>query len=177
MKPCKHWRETLAEHALGSAADPKLAEHLGKCAACSAALAKMQLLTREIDAGVRQLISDEPEANGAARIVAEVGAREEQARWLPKGRAIAASFAAVVFLAASLGVLWRLRVQREDAERALSAAAGISSWKSPTQELLRSPYESVLEGTPRLGEGFYQLDAGGVRTDNSGPRAKEKQRQ
>jgi anti-sigma factor RsiW len=177
MKPCEHWRETLGEHALGSAADPELAEHLRKCAACSAALAKMQSLTREIDAGVRRLVAEEPEANGAARIVAEVDARAEQDRWLPTGRAIAAAFTAVVFLAASLGVLWRLRVQREDAERALSVAARISSWKSPTQKLLRSPYESELKGTPRLGEGFYRLDSGGVRTDNSAPRAKEKQRQ
>jgi hypothetical protein len=73
--------------------------------------------------------------------------------------------------------MWRVRSQREDAEVALSMASRISSWKSPTQELLRSPYESVLSGTPRLGEGFYQLDAGGLKRKNSAPRVKEKQKQ
>jgi anti-sigma factor RsiW len=178
MKLCDRWREALAEHALGSAAAPELAEHLGRCAACSAALAKMQSLTGEIDRGIRQLAAAEPEADAATRILAEAGRRAVQTRWWqPTGRAVAAAIAAAVFLAASLGVLWKSRVQREDSERALSVAAEISSWKSPTRELLRSPYESVLKGTPRLGEGFYRLDASGVKTENSAPRAKEKQKQ
>lgn len=176
MKPCDHWRESLAELALGGPADPELTEHLGKCASCSAALAKMQSLTGEIDRGIRQLTLAEPNADGAARILAEVGSRMEQARWWrPPGRSIAAAFAAVVLLAASLGLLRRIRAQRVENQKELSAAVGISSWKSPTQELLRSPYDTLLERPPRLGEYFYKLDGGGPEMKNSAPRAKEKQ--
>jgi len=175
MKPCDRWRESLAELALGAPADPELSEHLATCASCSAALAKMQSLTGEIDLGIRQLASAEPNADGATRILAEVASRVERTRWLPSGKIIAAAFAAAVFLAASLGVLWRLRAQRQETERVLSAAARISSWKSPTRELLHSPYEILLERPPRLGEYFYQLDSGGPLMKNSAPRAKEKQ--
>jgi hypothetical protein len=178
MNPCDHWREGLAEHALGSPADPGLAKHLENCANCSAALARMQSLTGAIDHGIRQLASGEPDASGAAHILAELSFRAEETRWWqPTGATVAAAFAAVLFLTASIGVFWKVRLQREDGRRELSAAARISSWKSPTQELLRAPYESVLKGTPRLGEGFYQLEIGGRKTDHSARRAKEKQRQ
>lgn len=174
MNPCDHWRESLADLALGAPAEPELTEHLAKCASCSAALAKMKSLSGEIDRGIQQLASAEPDVNVAARIVAEVNSRLQQTRWLPGGRSIAAAFAAAALLAASLGVLWRLRAQHEESERALSAAGGISGWKSPTRGLLRSPYETLLERPPRLGEYFYELDSGGVEIDNSAPRAKEK---
>ena len=154
MKPCDQWREALADFALGSPGDSRLAEHLGKCAGCSAALAMMQSLTREIDAGVRQLVSGEPDVDGAARILAEVGTKAEQARWLPTGRTIAAAFAVAVLLTFSLGELWRLRTQREETERALSAAAEIFTWKSPTRELLRSPYDSLLKKRATPGRNF-----------------------
>ena len=177
MKPCDRWRESLAEFALGAPADPGLAEHLAKCASCSVALAKMQSLTGEIDRGIQQLAFAEPDVDGAARILAEVGSRAEPSRWWrPAGRTMAAAFTAVAFLATSLGISWRQRAQREATERTLSAAAGISRWKSPTRELLRSPYDGLLKGAPRLGETFYRLDAGGLRTDHSARGAKEKQK-
>jgi anti-sigma factor RsiW len=177
MKSCDRWREALADFALGLPADPRLVEHLENCAHCSAALAKMQSLAREIDTGVRQLVSEEPEAHAAARILAEVGSRTERTRWSPTGRTIAAAFAAVVLFAFSLGVLWRLRTQREETGRALSAAAEISSWKSPTRELLRSPYHSLLKSAPHLGETFYELDTRSLKMDSSARRVKEKQNQ
>jgi hypothetical protein len=176
MKPCDHWRESLAELALGEPAGPELTEHLAKCASCSAALAKMQSLTGEIDRGIRQLTLAEPSTDGAARTLAEVGARVEQIRWWrPPGRTVAAACAGVVLLAASLGLLRRIRTQQVETKKELSAAVGISSWKSPTRELLRSPYDTLLERTPRLGEYFYKLDSGSPKMKNSAPRAKEKQ--
>ena len=179
MNPCDRWRDGIAEHALGLPAEPGLAEHLENCPACSAALAKMQSLTAKIDGGIRQMGSAEPDANGPARIVAQVGslAAHNSPWWQPTGRLAVVGLAAISFLAATLGVFWKVRVQREGAERALSAAAEISSWKSPTQRLLRSPYESVLSGTPQLGQGYYRLDAGGTKSENSAPRVKEKQEQ
>jgi anti-sigma factor RsiW len=178
MNPCDHWRESLTEHALGGPAEAALAEHLEKCRDCRAALARMQSIAGEIDRGVRQLAAVEPSADGAARVLAEVASRVERTRWWqPTGRAAAAAFAAVIFLAGSLGVFWRIRTRQEGAAQALSAAAEISSWRSPTRDLLRSPSESVLKGAPRLGRGFYRLDAGGAQTKKSDPREKEKQKQ
>ena len=176
MKPCDYWRESLAELALGAPSAPGLAEHLGTCAACSAALAKMQLLTGEIDRGIQQLAHAEPDATGAARVLAQVSSRAAQTRWVLAGRTIAAAFAAVAFLAAALGISWRHRAQREETERALSAAAGISRWKPPTRELLRSPYDGLLRGGLRLGETFYRLDTDGFGTGHSARVRKEKRK-
>ncbi len=178
MNPCDRWRYILAEYALGSPAEPGLAEHLEKCPSCSAALAKMQSLTREIDGGIRQLAAVEPDAGAAARGVAKVRSRAQESRWRqPTGRTIAAALAAAILLAATAGVAWKVRAQRENAEKALSAATEISSWKSPTLELLHSPYESVLGAAPRLGEGYYRLEAVDTKRKNSNPRAKEKPKQ
>jgi hypothetical protein len=177
MKPCDRWRESLAEFALGAPADRGLAEHLPKCASCSLRLAKMQSLTGKIDRGIQQLAFAEPDVNSVARILAEVRSRTEQTRWRqPAVRTLAAGFAVVAFLATSLGISWRHRAQREETERALSAAAGISRWKSPTRELLRSPYDGLLKGAPRLGETFYRFDAGGFGTNHLAGGAKEKQK-
>src|ERR1700692_3071817 len=102
MNPCDRWRDGIAEHALGSPAEPELAEHLAKCPACSAALARMQSVTRAIDGGIRQMAAAEPVANGPARIVAQVRSRAEQVRWWqPTGRTVVAAFAVLVFLAVS----------------------------------------------------------------------------
>jgi hypothetical protein len=177
MRPCDRWRESLAEFALGAPADPGLEEHLQKCRSCSVALAKLQSLTGEMDRGIQQLAFAEPDVEAAAGILAEVASRAEQSRWWgPTGRTIAAAFAAVVFLAAALGISWRHRAQREETERALSAAAGISRWKPPTRELLRSPYDGLLRGGPRLGETFYRLDTGGFGTGQSARVRKEKRK-
>ena len=177
MKPCDRWRESLADFALVAPADPGLAEHLQKCASCSVRLARMQSLTGEIDRGIQQLAVAEPDVDASARILAEVGSRAAPSRWWrPPSRTIGAAFAAAAFLAASLGISWRHRAQREETERALSAAARISRWKPPTRELLRSPYDGLLKGAPRLGETFYRLDTGVFGTGPSARGAKEKQK-
>jgi hypothetical protein len=177
MKPCDRWRESLAEFALGAPANPGLAEHLAKCASCSATLTGMQSLGGEIDRGIEQLAFAEPDVDGAARILAEVGTRAEQSRWWrPEGRTIAAAFAVVAFLATTVGISWRHRAQSEETERALSAAAGISRWKSPTRELLRSPYDGLLKAAPRLGETYYRLDTDDLKRDRSVRGAKEKEK-
>ena len=177
MKPCDRWRESLADFALGAPADPDLAEHLPKCASCSVRLARMQSLTLEIARGIQQLAVAEPDVDASARILAEVGSRAAPSRWWrPPSRTIGAAFAAAAFLAASLGISWRHRAQREETERARSAAARISRWKPPTRELLRSPYDGLLKGAPRLGETFYRLDTGGFGTDHAARGAKEKQK-
>src|ERR1700675_258731 len=177
MKPCDRWRESLAEFALGAPADPGLEGHFQKGASRSVALAKLQSLTGEIDRGIQQLAVAEPNVEAAAGILAEVASRAEQSRWWgPAGRTIAAAFAAVAFLAAALGISWRHRAQREETERALSAAAGISRRKPPTRELLRSPYDGLLRGGLRLGETFYRLDTDGFGTGHSARVRKEKRK-
>jgi hypothetical protein len=175
MKPCDPWREELADCALGLPASPALAEHLTKCSACSAALRKLQARVRDMDDGMRQLAAAEPSPNSAASILARVGSRVRQRPWLPHPRTIAAAFAALVIFAVSALTAWRLRERQAETEKALSAAADISNWSSPTQDLLRSPYDSLRRGPPRLGKYFFELKPDTLNREHHAPRAKEKE--
>jgi anti-sigma factor RsiW len=171
MKPCDPWRQELADCALGAPASAALAEHLEECPACSAALDKWQARVREIDTGIRQLAASEPSPNAAAHILAHVGSR--QRRWLPRGRTIVAAFAALIILAVTVQGVLRLREARGEMEKALSAAAYISDWRSPTQNLLHSPYDAMHKDSPRLGEYFYELERDALKMKHYLPRAKE----
>jgi hypothetical protein len=175
MKPCDPWREELANCALGLPASRALAEHLTKCSACSTALRKLQARVRDLDDGMRRLTAAEPSPNSAASILAQIGSRVPQRPWLSHPRTIAAAFAALVILAVSAFTASRFRERRQETEKALSAAADISKWRSPTQDLLRPPYDSLRGGSPRLGEYFYELKPDTLNRERYTPRAKEKE--
>lgn len=87
-----------------------------------------------------------------------------------------ATFAALIILAVTVQGVLRLREAREAAEKALSAAAYISEWRSPTRNLLRSPYDAVHKDSPRLGEYLYELETNSLKTKHYIPRAKETER-
>lgn len=177
MKPCNHWRQKLADYALDTPPSAELTEHLQKCPACSAALDKWRLRVREIDEGIRQLAVPEPSTNAVARILARVDSRNRQQRWFPSGRTVAAAFAALVILALSVEGMVTLRHRRDETQKTLSAAAYVSNWKSPTQNLLVSPYDALPKRSPRLGKYFYDLKTDNLKIEHYAPRAKEKENQ
>lgn len=74
------------------------------------------------------------------------------------------TFAALIILAVTVEGVLRLREARESTEKALSAAAYISEWRSPTRNLLRSPYDAVHKDSPRLGEYFFELKTDSLKT-------------
>lgn len=158
MKPCDdRWRDQLVDHVLGSPAGAALTEHLEKCALCSAALLEWKARMGQIDGGIRQLAASEPAAQAVSRVMAEVRARPRR-RWLPEWKAVTAALAGLIVALACLAYVWRTRERRKETQRALSAAATIESWRSPTQGLLRSPIDRWLKAPPRLGEYFYPLN-------------------
>ena len=121
MKPCNHcWREGLMDHAAGAPAGPELAAHLADCSQCSITLRDWQQRMARIDAGIREVRFADPP--------------HQPARLLPRWR-IAAPVAAVV-LALFATNAWRAYERRNENNRAMGAAAAMSDWKSPTDELL-----------------------------------------
>ena len=174
MKPCEPWREELADCALGAPATAALAEHLQNCPACSASLLESQARLRKLDDGIRALVASEPAANAPSEILSSVESRARTQRWFSPGMPVAAAFAALVILAVSLGVVWK-REKRMDLEETLSAAASISNWKSPTRELLHSPYDTLHKAPPRLGEYFYPIKTTPWTLSHPVPLEKEKQ--
>lgn len=174
MKPCNQWREELADHVLGAPAGAGLAAHLKKCPACTSTLQEWQARMRKIDDGVRRLVASEPSAGAVARAIVEARSRSQGRIWVPQWKTAAATLGALLVLAASVAVSWRMREQRQETEQVLSAAASIGNWKSPTQELLRSRYDSWRKSQPRLVEYFYDLNSDSLKEERPAPRRKEK---
>jgi anti-sigma factor RsiW len=169
MKPCAdRWREELADYILGAPASGALAAHLEECAACSAALREWKARIGQIDAGIRQLAASEPSARAASRVLAEVRSRRRW-RWVPEWNRVAAALVGLTIFAASMTYVWRARERREETDRALSAAAAIGSWRSPTRVLLRSPTDRLLKAPPRLGEYFYPLKSDTLKKEKEDP--------
>lgn len=110
----------------------------------------------QIDGGIRQLAASEPAAQAVLRVMAEVRALPQR-RWVPEWKWVTAALVGLIVVAL-LAYVWRTGERRKETERALSAAATIGSWRSPTQGLLRSPIDHWLKAPPRLGEYFYPLN-------------------
>jgi anti-sigma factor RsiW len=175
MNPCDQWREALADCALGAPPSAALSKHLQDCPSCSNALHDSQARLHKIDESIRHLVGSEPSAHAANEILARVASRSRPQRWFSRRMAQAAALAALILLAVSAIVVWRQREKRKDLDETLSAAASISNWRSPTEDLLHSPYDSLHQAPPRLGEYFYPVKMDASSTNHQAPTEKEKQ--
>jgi hypothetical protein len=158
MKPCdERWRGELFDHTLGSPASRALTAHLEHCAVCSEALREWKARVEKIDDGVRQLVTSEPSAQAALRVMAELRARRRRV-WLPEWRTVSATLAGLSVVIASFIYIRKAAEQRKETDKTLSAASAIGSWRSPTEGLLRFPADQWLNAPPQLGTYFYPLD-------------------
>lgn len=157
MKPCdRRWQEELADHALGMPASAGLAAHLATCTACSEVLRQWKAQMAEVDAGIQKLAASEPAAHAASRIMAALQAGRPRS-WRPRWRWRTAAAGGLAILMASFILVRRARQNHEEAERVLSAASSIGSWRSPTESLLRSSTDRWLKAPPQFGKYFYPL--------------------
>ncbi len=139
MKPCDAWREAIFDHALGDPPAPGLAEHLEACPACAAALEEVRAGAARMDSGLRRLVASDPSPSLAARVLANLA--PPVPRWK-----IALALCSLV-VAAGIAV-WTSRDAREAAPR---ESVSISSWRSPTEGLLRSSADPLFKTVPKFG--------------------------
>ncbi len=66
----------------------------------------------------------------------------------------------LAFIAAMAALLYAARgaVETKRRTEAIAAATRLSAWRSPTEDLLRTPVEPLIRGVPRLGETFFKLE-------------------
>lgn len=161
MNACEEWRLAMLEHALGAEPSPSLATHFQQCAACAAAFREMQERLAAIDNGVRQIVAAEPDTEAPEQILAHIhsaadaGTPQVQRNY---ARVVGAALAGAAILAMSAAVVYHRRVNQAQEAASFSAAASISNWRSPTQELLNSPHDGWRAASPRLGQSFYPLE-------------------
>jgi hypothetical protein len=153
MIPCQEWKDTLIDHALGQPADAALEAHLAGCSACAAALRGWRERAAQLGPAIRQLTAVEPGPFGPERILSRIALRHRR----PFFVRLAWALPLVILLALTF---YKLSPREPRAPLPLTA---LSTWRSPTQSLLRSPADPLLKDVPRLGEGYYRMKSQGVK--------------
>lgn len=157
MPACRRWHDRLLDYTLSALDAPAVQEveaHLNACSACAAAVVELRTRGEQLAAALPQLVADaEPSPAFRARVLAAI----EHEPGLPLSvPAWAGALAAVVVLALAGFVL---RPPEEPwADRTASDVTALSTWRSPTESLLRSPGDALLTTTPRLGEFYFPLE-------------------
>jgi hypothetical protein len=150
MKGCAQWREAIADCALGKTPEPELAAHLAACPLCVDALRVSHAMAARMDEALHRRAAVEPPLYGPDRVMTRIhGQRDTGAwwRWAAVGSAMLALLIAIV--------MW---VRRPAPEADVTA---LSTWRSPTQALLRPPVSAAWITRPRLGEGFFKFKPSG----------------
>ncbi|MCH7987096.1 MAG: hypothetical protein IH847_11015 [Acidobacteria bacterium] len=153
MIGCGEWKDQLLDFALDASAARGLEQHLQACSACAAALAELRARRERMDAGLRQLVQGaEPSTEFRARVLAAVEAQPRHVGLWPAWAGALAAVAALVLFAVLVGPLG------PQPDPALMAAQELSRWQSPTETLLRSPAEELLQSAPPLGQFYFSLE-------------------
>jgi len=158
MKGCAGWKDAIAGCALGKTPEPEFAGHLAVCSQCRNALQESQATAARMDQARHRGAAVEPPWYGPERVMARIhmqtaGQTDEQTharawrRWAVVGSAV---------LALSIAIAMWMRRPAPDAD-----VIAFSTWRSPTQALLRPPVAAAWATTPRLGEGFFKIRPSG----------------
>jgi predicted anti-sigma-YlaC factor YlaD len=147
MKGCSHWTDAIIDCALGKTPEPGLAAHLAICPQCRTALQENQEKAARIDQVLHR--SAEPPVYGPERVMARIRARTNTRmwwRWAALGSVVLAVLIAIA--------MWVRRPPAAD-------VTTLSTWRSPTQALLRPPVAAAWATKPRLGEEFFKMKSSG----------------
>ena len=159
MSACKKWSKRVVDHALGRPAGAAFEAHLATCSACAAALREWRDRAQQMDASVREALASEPPPGLVEAVLGKVHSRRPQPVRIA-GWKMAAAFACVVALVATLYARHvRMERMRRD-QQVLSAATTLARWRSPTDGLLESSSDEWLKSVPRLGESLFELRPG-----------------
>ena len=153
MKDCPQWKEASADCALGKTPEPDFAAHLAICPQCENALRESRALAARIDEALHRSAAVEPPLYGPERVIARIqGQTAAHAwwRWSVAGSAVWAISIAMFAI-----VMW---VRRPAPQARVTA---LSTWRSPTEALLRPPVAAAWTTKPRLGEGFFKMHPSG----------------
>ena len=149
MKSCSSWTDAIADCALGKAPEAELAAHLRTCPPCRNALRGSRAMAGRIDEALHRSAAVEPPMYGPERVMARMHGETDTLalrpsswwRWTAAGTTV---------LAASLAIVMWLQRPAPVAD-----VAALSTWRSPTQSLLRPPV--AAEWTTRDASVFDRL--------------------
>lgn len=162
MSACREWNDRLLDLALGAlkGSEARAVEaHAHGCAACAGALTELRARSEGIDAAVRHLVGGvqlSPEFR--ARVLAQVEAHPARAAWRPaRVGMLAALVASALIVAAVLRLSpgkWWPAPKHPDS----TVVTRLSTWRSPTEALLRSSADELLDSRPQFGQFYFRLE-------------------
>jgi len=156
MNPCRNWKDRLLDHALGALPAPAAKEveaHIGKCSACAAAMLELRARRDQLDSALAHSVAGaEPPPDFRPRVLSAVEAAPALSLTVPAWAGVLAAVAVVV-----LGGVLIPRFSKT-AGPTPAQASELSTWRSPTETLLRSPAGDFLRSAPRLGESYFPLE-------------------
>jgi anti-sigma factor RsiW len=152
MNGCSYWEDAIRDYALGKTPQPNLSAHLAICPRCQNHLRSSQAMAARIDAALHRSAAVPLPPYGPERVMGRIDKQTDTRAW--RRWAVVLSAVAAVLLAVLLWV--RRPVPQAD-------VTALSTWRSPTEALLRPPVAAAWTIRPRLGEGFFKLKASGER--------------
>ena len=160
---CESWKDQLLEAALTGSLTAGLEEHLRTCTICSEELDNVRARKARLDT-LLPLVAQgsEPSANFRARVLAAAGAAREEKRGRPWRVWTLAGATAVVVVVLTIAVTLQRRTARMISGDELAAAQKLAEWRAPSDGLLATPGQEILQTMPRLGESYLNAP---VKTD------------
>jgi anti-sigma factor RsiW len=154
---CEKWKDQLLEAALTGRASKDLEEHLKNCASCAADLDELGARRVRLDALLPLVAKgEEPSAGFRARVLAAAESADERKRARPWRRWTLAG-AAVLVAALIVGVTLLRRNGLAVPEGNLAVAQKLAEWRAPSDGLLRTPGQEILNTTPKLGNSYLSV--------------------
>jgi anti-sigma factor RsiW len=151
---CQRWKDQLLEAALTGGRSGDLEVHLRTCQACAAELRELEAVRAQQESLLPLLVRGaQPSPHFRARVLAAAetsGERKGAPRWRVWTLMGATAAAAAVLM------LQRGAVRKEEAEE-LGAAQKLAEWRAPSDSLLKTPGQEVLNETPKLGESYLTV--------------------
>lgn len=161
MSTCCEWNDRLFDFALGTLKGPEaraVEAHVGGCVACAGALKELRARSEGIDAAVRHLVAQAQLSPAfRARVLSQVEAHPARVAWRPAWIGMFAALATSVLIVAAVLRLspgkWGPAPKHSDS----TVVTRLSTWRSPTDALLRSSGDELLRSKPQLGQFFFRL--------------------
>jgi hypothetical protein len=159
-KACEKWKEPLREAALTGITAKDLEEHLRGCADCATELEDLRARAARLDRLLPLMMQGaEPPADFRAQVLAAADAAGRGKRVQPwRVWTLAGASAAVVVV-----LIFAVTLQRRTARRIpgdeLAAAQKLAEWRAPSDGLLATPGQEMLQTMPRLGQSYLSIPA------------------
>jgi hypothetical protein len=160
---CEKWKDLLLDAALTGSATKDLDEHLQSCGKCCAQLDAFRARRARLDALLPLVAREaEPSADFRARVLAAAESVSEGRLAKPWRAWILAGVTAAVAIAMMVGLMLLRKNGTAVSEDALAAAQKLAEWRAPSDGLLKTPGQEILNTTPKLGNSYLNVP---VKTD------------